>query len=54
MASKKNTPEAQAIINEYNDATRDVQKYAANDKSPAAKAAHKRFEKADKRRWNWR
>ena len=54
MPSKKNSPEAQAIIHEYNAAAREVQKFAANDKSPAATSAHKRFTKADKRRWNWR
>ncbi|NEA33097.1 hypothetical protein [Streptomyces sp. SID13031] len=54
MASKKNSPEAQAIINEYEAAARESMKYATNDKSPAAKKAHTRFDKADKRRWKWR
>lgn len=53
MASN-NIPEAQEIIDEYNAAARDVQQFTRGDKSPAAKAAHKRFEKADKRRWSWR
>lgn len=57
MATKKpakGSPEAKAIVTEYEAATRDARRYADNDKSPAANAARTRFDKADKRRWSWR
>jgi hypothetical protein len=52
--ASNNSPDAQAILKEYEAAARESQKYATDDKSPAAKKAHARFDKADKRRWKWR